>query len=1073
MRFRTAFILAILLSAAPALRAAYPAITGANGGTVDGNANTWVVTWTDSTGNPRQLYLMTNNPGATRMTYYIAGALVTDDEEAGHFIGQLVDHGGNGAVASGGTPSTMGAILTGPNHYIYRYTFLFGMNTTPACNWQITEDWEFVNGRDDFLETVTYDSSNWNVTANGNMSKDLRSPYNDTSWAGSGGATGVAWGDAWSFATTSPISGNTCGSSCGFSCGPAEGSTCTVNWTWGPTANLIPYAWEWSSPAQGGAVDREFANVQNTPDNFQDFGGGYYGLILDNGNMPSVAQISAGATGTSMGECWAVPTQMSCYDSDWDSTRVTWGTTYNEFINGHENDRYTQAMGNIFFPVAGFSWMFEVDAYSNKGTPKLITDTANVYASTFSATTGSIALTGPLGPGNYIGPGVNNQVTPGVMPTVTYPEPGFDYIYRAWTVNASAAGAVACDLNVGGTGTLYKPTLRVKNTTALPCLVTLNGVDQVSGTDYLATYDSATGSVWITFQKTLAAGANNIDVQTACGSPTPTHTPCAACTPTPSDTPTPTETATPALCPQLIYNGEAGAGNFNMADATAAGGYAWAQPTGAGSTCVENTTGACCGLSDGFDVTLEWAAGSYWGGFDFDWNIPYNLSTATSLQFDVASAAGTLTGLTVELLSNTGATGTVSLTTYLPGGVTTAWHLVTVPMSAFTGLTLQAITQIEFQDSSSSSGDETFYLDNIQAVLPCGAGTPTDSPTTVVNSPTRSPTGSVTATPTATRSSTSSSTPSPTATFTLSSTLSPTRSSTWTPSQTATPLGTSTGTPTQSPSFSPSPTLTPSSSWTYSPSPSPSCSATPSASPSPTLSASPSLTASFTASPTPSPSGSVTLTGTITSTLSATPTISVTPTISDTGTSSPTLTQSPTVSVTPTISDTGTPSPTFSGSPSLTATGTATVTSSATSSVTDSPTLSATRTITGTYTPGPTLTRTSTQSPSPSPSAVVPAGAGGPVAILDLLPFPNPNPKVLAVLLNGSADRIDVKIYTTAFVMVGASGAGPFPSGWAQVPLPTAWLESAPNGRYYLRATATRGSAVSPAVKPAKAFMLR
>ena len=75
--------------------------------------------------------------------------------------------------------------------------------------------------------------------------------------------------------------------------------------------------------------------------------------------------------------------------------------------------------------------------------------------------------------------------------------------------------------------------------------------------------------------------------------------------------------------------------------------------------------------------------------------------------------------------------------------------------------------------------------------------------------------------------------------------------------------------------------------------------------------------------------------------------------------------------------------------------------------------------------------------------------------------------------MDGSADRVEVKIYDTGFLLVGTAESGPCASGWVHVNLPLEWLDSARNGRYFLRATAYSGAAQSAAVRPAKIVLLR
>jgi hypothetical protein len=54
----------------------------------------------------------------------------------------------------------------------------------------------------------------------------------------------------------------------------------------------------------------------------------------------------------------------------------------------------------------------------------------------------------------------------------------------------------------------------------------------------------------------------------------------------------------------------------------------------------------------------------------------------------------------------------------------------------------------------------------------------------------------------------------------------------------------------------------------------------------------------------------------------------------------------------------------------------------------------------------------------------------------------------VSVLLQGPADRIRLKVYSTAWVLVGVSDLAPSAKGWNYVTLPQA-LSTAPRGLYY------------------------
>ena len=73
---------------------------------------------------------------------------------------------------------------------------------------------------------------------------------------------------------------------------------------------------------------------------------------------------------------------------------------------------------------------------------------------------------------------------------------------------------------------------------------------------------------------------------------------------------------------------------------------------------------------------------------------------------------------------------------------------------------------------------------------------------------------------------------------------------------------------------------------------------------------------------------------------------------------------------------------------------------------------------------------------------------------------PNPNPVALAVDLAGSADALDIAVYTKALALALSFKPSAFKAGWNRVILPAAFGRL-PNGIYYVLIKARRGSATS------------
>jgi len=84
------------------------------------------------------------------------------------------------------------------------------------------------------------------------------------------------------------------------------------------------------------------------------------------------------------------------------------------------------------------------------------------------------------------------------------------------------------------------------------------------------------------------------------------------------------------------------------------------------------------------------------------------------------------------------------------------------------------------------------------------------------------------------------------------------------------------------------------------------------------------------------------------------------------------------------------------------------------------------------------------------------ADPSGPLVISQASAWPNPNPLAALVYLEGPADRVTLKVYTPAWVLVGLSENGPLAKGWGRVPMPSE-VAQAPRGLYYFSVQAQQG----------------
>jgi len=77
-----------------------------------------------------------------------------------------------------------------------------------------------------------------------------------------------------------------------------------------------------------------------------------------------------------------------------------------------------------------------------------------------------------------------------------------------------------------------------------------------------------------------------------------------------------------------------------------------------------------------------------------------------------------------------------------------------------------------------------------------------------------------------------------------------------------------------------------------------------------------------------------------------------------------------------------------------------------------------------------------------------------------VVPLPNPGPTELRLLLSAPADRLELRVYSPGYTLIGAWALqGSWPQGWCQALLPASLLAKLPEGASYLRMRADRGSA--------------
>jgi hypothetical protein len=163
------------------------AVTLSTGNDPQGNACD-IVGWTDAAGQPRMVWIKKSNPGGfiTRYTWVNNGtpvdARVRENYPPWGFL-VLVNHWkpdttGNYVTSCNAAnltvPLSSSVPFHGAHHLIWRGTFRMKMDPADTISWYNTVQYVFTDGRNDFLFSTAYDSSDM---AEAKLQSDMRSPY--------------------------------------------------------------------------------------------------------------------------------------------------------------------------------------------------------------------------------------------------------------------------------------------------------------------------------------------------------------------------------------------------------------------------------------------------------------------------------------------------------------------------------------------------------------------------------------------------------------------------------------------------------------------------------------------------------------------------------------------------------------------------------------------------------------------------------------------------------------------------------------------------------------------------------
>ncbi len=469
-------------------------------------------TWRDSTLRPRVAVLAHNDGqsgpvapggypnrgGALREFRYqmpddsTRVAAVTHYGNAGEGgFGYVVSHSAwpsNGGGCNGddsplgyGFPGTFQRVFEGRHHAIFRFTQNYPRHCSSAPGGAstavpVTIDWTFSTGRDNPLWAVTYDMSA--LPAN-YLFDDSRAPYGELNIDGDGSTpiSGVAWGDRWQFTST--------------------GSPLTLNsaWTWN-TPNSVPYVKLWVS-----STDATMGLVQSQTMTQQDAGArnAYYHDVTAYWGATSAQGDAGDGYAMPWQDSW--PYQANAYSIDAttpnSNARLTWGTSFG-FLGQSSYEVHDGVTATASgYPKKSYAVYVVLGPHSTGPVEAQRSEIETRQTLTLSASIGSVASSGPAGPGR--------------SDTITYQPAGNDPVRGALTFNASGN---ALDANIAvGAGTLRHPLIIVRGVSTHPATVQFNGATLAADSDYFSSLRADANELWLTLNRDLSGAGNHLQLQ--------------------------------------------------------------------------------------------------------------------------------------------------------------------------------------------------------------------------------------------------------------------------------------------------------------------------------------------------------------------------------------------------------------------------------------------------------------------------------------------------------------------------------------------------------------------------------
>jgi uncharacterized repeat protein (TIGR02543 family) len=491
------------------------------------------IAWTDSAGLSRSAVMVDQSesgPGYLyQLTYQVdgspvvcAGTGITGYPGDG-FVENHNTEGSDNNSLDDSTPGTTTVLLSGSSHAIIAYampTYQILGDTVPTSIY-----WFFADGRDNPIFAISQDAR----ATSGNLGGDTRSPYGSLNFDGGNGSSdvgGASYGDTLKFVTLAA---------------PPELVTGLSGWS-DNQANTIPYAMEWVSTNEGNA---EMGHVATLPITVQDEGTDRdANATLDPRNTEALngPMIPYGASDTGP-DAWAFQlldyilhpdyagdTQGAGASIQVSYSKLAWGGNFgriggdNDGNNALDDTQYsehydsgsdiltgTRAPGMLLaysvFVVLGT----HNGSYLTGSVGTQVTQMENVAQATLSASTGTVASTGPAGVGNA------------TNATITYSPAGYNPTYATWEI-AAAANTVNATLTPAASLPLVHPVFVIDDYTSsvLPASISVGAGLTNAGSDYFASVDTSGQRLWITVNHAISnASPLNLVVTPSAGGGAP------------------------------------------------------------------------------------------------------------------------------------------------------------------------------------------------------------------------------------------------------------------------------------------------------------------------------------------------------------------------------------------------------------------------------------------------------------------------------------------------------------------------------------------------------------------------